>query len=255
MQQKKSATRSKNAAIAADTLKRIATGYEEQTAASECIREDQVFRTDAASAGETRFVVSGQTTLTALYACPEDANVAVLNFASAKNIGGGFKKGSQAQEETLARSSSLYVCLEKFQKDFYNYNRKTATGIYSHRMIYSPRVTFFKDDAGHDVAPRTVAVITSPAVNAGVAKCSKEQVDQLMEERMRRILQLARERGHQFLILGAFGCGVFKNPAKNVAAIWQRLLHGEFANQFEFVHFACYGPKENREPFEKMFST
>ena len=37
--------------------------------------------------------------------------VAALNFASAKNPGGGFLGGSQAQEESLARSSALYASL------------------------------------------------------------------------------------------------------------------------------------------------
>ncbi len=35
--------------------------------------------------------------------------VLALNFASAKNPGGGFLKGSQAQEESLARASGLYA--------------------------------------------------------------------------------------------------------------------------------------------------
>ena len=38
-------------------------------------------------------------------------NVAALNFASAKNPGGGFRKGAQAQEECLARCSALYSSL------------------------------------------------------------------------------------------------------------------------------------------------
>ena len=37
--------------------------------------------------------------------------VVCLNFASAKNPGGGFLGGSQAQEETLARASAIYPCL------------------------------------------------------------------------------------------------------------------------------------------------
>lgn len=37
-----------------------------------------------------------------------DGRLAILNFASAKNPGGGFLRGSQAQEECLARASTLY---------------------------------------------------------------------------------------------------------------------------------------------------
>jgi uncharacterized protein (TIGR02452 family) len=73
-------------------------------------------------------------------------SVGVLNFASAKNPGGGFLRGASAQEESLARSSSLYLALsqERFFTEFYGYNRRGKTGIYSDRIIYSPRVTIFK---------------------------------------------------------------------------------------------------------------
>jgi uncharacterized protein (TIGR02452 family) len=72
--------------------------------------------------------------------------VGVLNFASAKNPGGGFLRGAQAQEESIARSSSLYLALTQalFFNGYYGYNRRGKKGIYSHRMIYSPRVTIFK---------------------------------------------------------------------------------------------------------------
>lgn len=75
-----------------------------------------------------------------------EQNVGVLNFASAKNPGGGFRKGANAQEESLAKSSSLYLCLtkEEFLDSFYGYHRRGKDALYSHRMIYSPRVTIFK---------------------------------------------------------------------------------------------------------------
>lgn len=76
-----------------------------------------------------------------------DANrIGVLNFASAKNPGGGFLKGSNAQEESLTRSSSLYFALnqERIFTHFYRHHRHDKNGIYTHRLIYSPRVTVCK---------------------------------------------------------------------------------------------------------------
>jgi uncharacterized protein (TIGR02452 family) len=76
----------------------------------------------------------------------DEDRVGVLNFASAKNPGGGFLNGANAQEESLARSSSLYSALDqaRFSTGFYGYNRRVRTCIYSHRIIYSPKVIVFK---------------------------------------------------------------------------------------------------------------
>ena len=52
-------------------------------------------------------------------------HIGVLNFASAKNPGGGWESGALAQEETLARASGLVPCLKKFEKEMYEPNRAT----------------------------------------------------------------------------------------------------------------------------------
>merc|ERR1711972_695724 len=96
--------------------------------------------------------------------------VCLLNFASAKKPGGGFQNGASAQEESLALSSGLYACLAPHYEDFYSPHRRDPHGgLYSHAMLYSPRVPFFREDSGHFYPLWTASVITSPAPNAGVA--------------------------------------------------------------------------------------
>ena len=97
----------------------------------------------------TKFEVLHCTTLQAAHALAakvDEDSIGVLNFASAKNPGGGFLRGASAQEESLARTSSLYLALteERFINEFYDYNRRGRSGVYSDRLIYSPRVTIFK---------------------------------------------------------------------------------------------------------------
>src|SRR5258707_12062420 len=98
--------------------------------------------------GRTQIEVRHETTFSALQRLADGAgHVACLNFASAKNPGGGFLSGAQAQEEALARSSALYPCLLR-APDYYERNRANHSAIYLDLVIFSPLVPFFRDDSG-----------------------------------------------------------------------------------------------------------
>ena len=93
--------------------------------------------------------------------------VACLVFASAKNPGGGFRTGAQAQEESIARASALHVCLESVP-EFYSFHRQQRDLRYSDRVIYSPAVPVFRDDKGSLLEePYPVSFLTSAAPNLG----------------------------------------------------------------------------------------
>lgn len=206
---------------------------------------------------ETRFEITDETTLEAAKRiCKEDenANPFVLNFASAKNPGGGFLGGAQAQEESLARSSSLYPCLMA-NYEMYSFNRKGSSCLYSDWMIYSPKVPVFRNDDGSFVEKAyLVSFLTSPAVNAGAVKKSEPQKFDLIEstnrERARKLLWIADKENHQTLILGAWGCGVFQNDPHEIAQIFDNLLKNEFANCFERVIMAIY----DKTPTQKVYN-
>ncbi|RBP39074.1 uncharacterized protein (TIGR02452 family) [Roseimicrobium gellanilyticum] len=212
---------------------------------------------EVARAGEAKSVieVTSESTLQALIRLQSEGapGLACLNFASAKNAGGGFLGGSQAQEESLARSSALYPCLTSVPR-YYETNRACRSGLYTDWMIWSPEVPFFRDDDGAllDV-PVLASVITAPAPNAGaVAKNQPHElpmVEPTLRRRAERVLQLAASRGVQTFVLGAWGCGVFHNDPRMVAGVFADLIRegAAFANVFPRFVFAIYDTTSSGE--------
>ena len=168
--------------------------------------------------------------------------VAALNFASARNPGGGFLGGSQAQEESLARSSALYASLQQ-APEYYRRHRADPSALYSDAMILSPDCPVFRDDDGTLLAePLPVTFITSAAPNAGaVARNSPDELSRIPEalrQRAELVLALAADHGAPTLVLGAWGCGVFRNDPDMVAGAFAGLLTDGWANRFRRVTFS-----------------
>ncbi|MEW6306174.1 MAG: TIGR02452 family protein [Verrucomicrobiota bacterium] len=204
---------------------------------------------------ETRVTVTNETTFAALarLAATTEGHVACLNFASAKNPGGGFLGGAQAQEECLARASALYRCLLA-QPSHYERNRANRSALYLDLAIFSPRVPFFRDDEGRLLdAPVLASVITAAAPNAGAVLANEPQNHDLIEPVLKRraglVLDIAAKHGVTHLVLGAWGCGVFRNDPAMVARAFADWLHGPFARRFQEVVFAVYDASPAQENY------
>lgn len=176
------------------------------------------------------------------------SHVACLNFASAKNPGGGFLNGAEAQEEALARASALYDCLLCAPR-YYEQNRAENSCIYLDLVIASPAVPFFRDDSGNLLETLVpVTVITAPAPNAGAVRRNEPDripgIDAALRRRAEMVLRVAVLHGVDCLVLGAWGCGVFQNDPRKVAAVFRELLtnQGPYARSFDRVVFAVFDP-------------
>jgi uncharacterized protein (TIGR02452 family) len=188
--------------------------------------------------------------------------IGVLNFASAKNAGSGFLKGSQAQEESLARSSALYQSLQQCF-DFYDYHRnKDRSLLYSNHVIYSPKCPVFRNDSGELLEQLyLVDFITSAAPNRGAIltneKHSLTKIGTALDNRTEFVLRIAAEQRCEALVLGAWGCGVFANLPEQVAAAFARALFEQsLVKHFKQISFAVpYNQKrpENWRIFAKRF--
>jgi uncharacterized protein (TIGR02452 family) len=172
-------------------------------------------------------------------------DLVLLNFASARNVGGGFLNGARAQEEDLARSSGLYRCLET-QPEYYDANRRTSSLLYTDHVIYSPGVPWFRAGTREFLErPFCAAVITAPAPNAGeYLRRNGGSQSELVTTLVRRaayVLTVAEAQGHRTLLLGAWGCGVFRNrPADVAEAFMSHLEQDRFRHSFRRVEFAVY---------------
>ncbi|OPC40412.1 TIGR02452 family protein [Elizabethkingia miricola] len=180
-----------------------------------------------------------------------------LNFASAKNPGGGFINGAVAQEESLARASGLYAS-QLEAETFYKIHRSMKSCFYTDNMIYSPKVPVFRDDTGELLSkPVFCNFITSAAVNAGVVKHAEQatvtEIITIMDERIDKMLALALEEKNEVLVLGAWGCGVFKNSPEDIAELFKNHLYGKYKGKFRRIVFAIFTKNEEMlKPFESI---
>ncbi|MEV8095104.1 TIGR02452 family protein [Kitasatospora sp. NPDC085879] len=185
-------------------------------------------------------------------------HVAVLNFASARNPGGGYLRGAKAQEEDLCRSALLYRCLLE-APDYYAAHRASDDLRYSHRVIWSPAVPVIRGPGGLLAEPYPLSFLTSPAPNAGqlALRSAGRPVDVagVLAERAGRVLAVAARHGVRELVLGAWGCGVFRNDPAVVADAFASALDAR-GGAFTKVVFAVWDRSPvsaNRAAFEKRF--
>lgn len=237
--------------------------------------KSEVILPKATKTEKAQIVVSGKRTFEAAEPyVKQGKKTCVLNFASATNAGGGVVNGSSAQEECLCRCSTLYPCLrvDKLWKEFYLPHREANNPLYNNDCIYTPDVCVFKSDIDFPVLLHSnewwkVNILTCAAPNlrekpsnamnpnAGSkqAKITTQELEKLLESRIRRIFEIAASNGNEVLILGAFGCGAFRNPPEVVAKVFNKVMQ-EFVYYFDVIEYAVFhreGELANYEAFQK----
>jgi uncharacterized protein (TIGR02452 family) len=180
--------------------------------------------------------------------------VAVLNFASWTNPGGGVESGSDAQEESLCRVSTLFPCLsdKNMMQRFYIPHRSSHNPLNNDDCIYTGGVTVFRSDSENPVLlPKArryeVDVITCAAPNLREREGKRIWVgDRLLLEthirRISRILDIAAVQGDTCVVLGAFGCGAFMNDPEIVALACRKAIQDR-KHMFSEIEFAIYDRK------------
>lgn len=190
----------------------------------------------------------------------KDCRVAVLNFASASNPGGGVVTGAGAQEECLCRCSGLYFSLntQAMWNGFYTPHRNARNPLHNNDIIYTPDVCVFKTDTDiPKLMPESewysVDVISCAAPNprekpsnrfnsgngSVAVRITDKNLFEIHEKRLRRILDVAVINGDDTVILGAFGCGAFSNNPEIVAQASRNVLK-DYLHAFKNIEYAVY---------------
>ena len=277
--------RTKNAEIFRDTEYRYKSDSE-LIAIVQKSTQNQVFIPEKATVNivaqpktdKTKVVVSGKRSLEAAeeYA-KQGKKVCVLNFASATNPGGGVVNGSSAQEECICRCTTLYPCLnnDDLWTKFYKPHRKAANPLYNNDCVYTSNVCVFKSDINFpELLPRekwwSVNILTCAAPNlrerpsnpmnphAGYkqVKVTPAELETLLTTRIRRIFEVAVANKNEVLILGAFGCGAFRNPPEIVANVFYNVMQ-DYLGYFDTIEYAVYHTEReisNYEEFQKIMN-
>jgi uncharacterized protein (TIGR02452 family) len=204
---------------------------------------------------ETQVVVCNQSTLGATQALRErQRRTLTLNFANGVQAGGGFLVGARAQEESLCRSSGLWVTLNG--DPMYAAHRERPLPDSTDWAILSLDVPVFRGEDGELLAePWTFHCLTCAAPYAPAL--GQPRAGDLLQARMQRVLAIARAFQFDSLVLGAWGCGAFGHDPHRTARDFRTALETDFAGVFEEVRFAITDWSPERRflgPFRDVFS-
>lgn len=156
-------------------------------------------------------------------------DMAVLDFASFTNPGGGYIQGYLGQEATLCADSYLYNVLDK-QRKWYGENRRRNINceLYRNRALVVPAVRF---DRNHVHAYADVIVAAAPNVKRARQeyRVSDDALLDALRDRIRFVLAICDELGREKLVLGAWGCDNNGFDAEAVAELFRKeLASGDF---------------------------
>lgn len=231
-----------------DVSKKYASEIDMCTKSSIVIREID----STVGAGTPEFIVTDRDTVSEIFA-QEYMSAVALNFASYKDAGGGFLKGSSAQEESLCMESYLYNVLINFQS-FYDYNKKHLNrGLYTNAAIYSPSVRFMR---GKEL--KLCDVLTCAAPNNSISKLyggfTAEDNSGALKDRVIFVRDIIESANVDTAILGAWGCGVFQQDPVEVATLFKEAFSKSDLHKIVFAVPGSAYSRENYLAFKKVFS-
>ena len=200
---------------------------------------------------------------------------AVLNMASRQNPGGGVQTGAGAQEENLFRRTNLFQSLYQFAPYASNFGLHKSKYQYpldrNFGGIYTPHATVFRgtEQMGYPLLDKSfqMSFIAVAGINRPMLESPERIVSEMVEpvkNKIRTIFRIGLLHGHDSLVLGALGCGAFRNPPSHIARLFHEVMEEpEFKNKYKLLLFAIlddhnaklkHNPDGNYFPFVREFN-
>jgi uncharacterized protein (TIGR02452 family) len=177
----------------------------------------------------------------------------VLNMASYKHAGGGVERGTKSQEEDLCRCSNLFSTLP--QEEY---------PLSEDEILYSSDVLFFKDSNYQFITDVVYCdVVSAPAINLNrsystslpnvevkkyveVIADPPENYAEIMKNKITAMFDLSIKNGCDCIILGAWGCGVYKNKPEHVAQFFKEVISENNYQKMIKIFFAIIDDRNSR---------
>lgn len=211
---------------------------------------------------DTVIFVKNENLLYRIHQFNKKLHIGCMNFASPIEPGGGFLQGIDAQEEAICRNSFLYPELCKYKKEYYIKNIQDNNNyFYSPSVIYAHNVKVIRDEHENNFFAdvRFVDFASVAAPNVAEMKRQHLQLDEkrIEEDILKKViytLRIFKQNAIRYLILGAFGCGVFGNDPQMVAKVFKEVLQrDEFKDSFLEIYFDILDNSKAYQAFKKTF--
>lgn len=172
----------------------------------------------------------------------------VLNIANENSPGGGWLQGISGDEEELFLCSSYCLSLNK---KYYPIKD----------IVYTPGVLVFRDNEDYSILPKNqrfyidfIAVSPINKPNLTITGHLNENDKDLTYCKIRSIFRVAKNNNYNQIVLGAFGCGIFRNNPFDIARIFKEVINSyEFKNVFIDIYFAI--DTDTKKEFFSIFKS
>lgn len=193
----------------------------------------------------------------------EGYNPVLINMASSFKPGGGWRKGSKAQEESLFYRTTYAISLENSMN--LDPDRKWRYPLRPYTLIYSPNIFVFGDRAPNGITVRNwkdcswmnfiaIAALRKPKLKNGREFYPQDRLT--TKDKIIGFFKVALLNGHDSMVLGALGCGAYSNPVDEIVQIFKEVCE-LYDGSFKKIVFAIIEDKNSRggnvKPFRDVF--